>query len=634
MSRLSQLTADSRVNGIVISVETDASVAAAFSAWEAQVTSTELANAVTEAIRQMIMNRLQIHPNTEYLVLVGDDRVLPYRRVSDRTRYPESNYLYANPITTTVGAALKANMTLTDNFYADREFTTWVNGDLYIPDLAVGRLVETPEQIIAQIEYFLGHLQPRVANRATVAGYDFIQDTALSICNQLRPNVITADCALIGDTWGSNDLRAHMLGVPNDLVSLNTHANHFSFVAPLGGVLTSAEVMSSTVALSGTLIYHMADHAGLNMPSESTLPLDWPEVFAAKQAVYVGSTGFAWGSSAGIGWAEQMMTLLTQYLLEGSTQAVGNALKQAKRAYYEEKATVFDAYDEKTLLEFTLYGLPMYAIQTPTTGLGSAIVVGGHNEDYTLQTNINYCTNRAYRTLLDVGFDDSSIYYLSPSDQDPDGDGNSEVDAPATVSNLGAAIETWAAMRAGPGKPLHLYFMDHGMTEAFCIDGCAGGGQMTPAMLDGWLSGLEASTGIDEINLVIEAVRSGSFIDRVGAVTQSVSKAGRVVITSTDRDHNAYASAQGAYFSDAFIACIAAGNNLMACYEQATAAVANVGAVQNPWLDDNGDGVFSASDGLVAQYRYVGHSAQTPAPTPTPTATSMHREYLPLIIRA
>ena len=125
MSRLSQLTADGRVNGIVISVETDTSVAAAFSAWEAQVTSTELANAVTEAIRQMIMNQLQAHPNTEYLVLVGDDRVIPYRRVPDRTRHPESNYTYAGPITTTVGAALQANMTLTDNFYADREFTTW-----------------------------------------------------------------------------------------------------------------------------------------------------------------------------------------------------------------------------------------------------------------------------------------------------------------------------------------------------------------------------------------------------------------------------------------------------------------------------------------------------------------------------
>jgi hypothetical protein len=367
MSRLNLLAADGRVNGVVISVETDSAVAAAFTAWEAQITSTELANAVTEAIRQVILSQLAAHPNTEYLVLVGEDRVIPYRRVPDRTSYKESNYTLAGPATTSVGAALQANMTLTDNFYADREFTTWGYGDLYVPDLAAGRLVETPQQIVAQIEYFLSHSQPRSVHRATIAGYDFIQDTALAICGQLGADAIaTTDCDLIGDTWSVDDLRAHLLGVTNDLVSLNTHANHESYGAPVGGVLTGAEVMSSTAALSGTLIYHIADHAGLNMPPESTLPLDWPEVFAAKQAVYVGSTGYAFGSTAGVGWAEQMMTLLTQYLAESSTQEVGGALMRAKRAYYEQRAATFDAYDEKTLLEFTLYGLPMYALRTPT----------------------------------------------------------------------------------------------------------------------------------------------------------------------------------------------------------------------------------------------------------------------------
>ena len=60
---------------------------------EAQVTSTELVNAVTEAIRQLILSQLVTHPNTEYLVLVGDDRVIPYRRVLDQTNYKESNYI-------------------------------------------------------------------------------------------------------------------------------------------------------------------------------------------------------------------------------------------------------------------------------------------------------------------------------------------------------------------------------------------------------------------------------------------------------------------------------------------------------------------------------------------------------------
>ena len=140
-----------------------------------------------------------------------------------------------------------------------------------------------------------------------------------------------------------------------------------SVLRTLGGALTGAEVMSSTAALSGTLIYHMADHAGLNVPPESTLPLDWPEVFAAKQAVYVGSTGYRLGQCAGVGLAEQMMTLLTQYLVEGS-DPTGRQRSDASQESLLRTSTTFDVYDEKTLLEFTLYGLPMYAIQTPAAG--------------------------------------------------------------------------------------------------------------------------------------------------------------------------------------------------------------------------------------------------------------------------
>jgi hypothetical protein len=78
-----------------------------------------------------------------------------------------------------------------------------------------------------------------------------------------------------------------------------------------------------------------------------------------------------------------------------------------------------------------------------------------------------------------------------------------------------------------------------------------------------------------------------------------------VIITSTDRDHNAYASAQGAYFSDAFFSCVADSNSLKACFDQAKAAVQTTGVNQVPWLDDHGDGLYNASDGTVAQTRLV-----------------------------
>lgn len=238
---------------------------------------------------------------------------------------------------------------------------------------------------------------------------------------------------------------------------------------------------------------------------------------------------------------------------------------------------------------------------------GVVIIVAGHNASNSLQSNIYNAANHAYRVFQGAGFSDDAIYYLSPTAQAPYGDGNNKVDATATSANLQYAIETWAVAsgRVGPGQPLHLYMMDHGETEYFCTDGCGSSGRTTSNDLDSWLDTLESSTGADTINVIIEACRSGSFIDRVEGEAASISEDGRVVIASTGRNNNAYASTEGAYFSDAFFSCVVGSGSLKTCYDQAKAAVALTGNDQTPWLDDNGDGLSSPIDGSIAQNRYI-----------------------------
>jgi len=240
--------------------------------------------------------------------------------------------------------------------------------------------------------------------------------------------------------------------------------------------------------------------------------------------------------------------------------------------------------------------------------LGAVIILAGHNDTYGLQSNINGAANHAYRVFRGAGFGDDDIYYMAPTSQDPDGNGvHDEVDALSSLQNLQQAIETWAQSggRIGPGKPLHIYLMDHGEKEGFCVSGCSESGMATPRDLDGWLTTLEDASGVDEVNVFIEACHSGSFIDLTGDLLSSISRPGRVVMTSTGRENNAYASAQGAYFSDAFFSCIAASNDLRTCYGQARDAVATTGNDQTPWIDDNGDGLSDTSDGTVARNRYV-----------------------------
>jgi len=246
-------------------------------------------------------------------------------------------------------------------------------------------------------------------------------------------------------------------------------------------------------------------------------------------------------------------------------------------------------------------------VKRETNVLGAVIIVAGRNEDYSLQTNIDNSANRAYRIFRGAGFTEDQIYYLAASSQDPDGDGVSEVSAPATTANIQSAIEIWAASQVDVDKPLYLYMMDHGEIESFCTDGCLGIGATGSTTLDHMLDNLEEASGVREVNVVIEACHSGSFVDHVQgpSLHDSLSKSGRVIITSTDREHNAYASASGAYFSDAFFTCIASSKDLNTCFNQARAAVTVSPNGQSPWMDDNGDHQYNASDGSVAVTRFV-----------------------------
>jgi len=237
---------------------------------------------------------------------------------------------------------------------------------------------------------------------------------------------------------------------------------------------------------------------------------------------------------------------------------------------------------------------------------GAVLIIAGHNETFGLQSNIYNAANRTYRIFRSAGFSDDSIFYLAPVGQDANGDGAIDSDAATSPAAIQQAITVWAATRVNADKPLFVYMIDHGLAEKFCASGCAAGGHVTSKDMNDWLTTLEQTSGLTQTTVVIEACQSGSFIDRPnGDVANSLGAAGRVIITATGRENNAYASAQGAYFSDAFFSCIADSNHLKACFDQASAAVRTTGVNQTPWLDDNGDGLSDSNDGTLAAQRIV-----------------------------
>jgi nitrous oxidase accessory protein NosD len=221
-----------------------------------------------------------------------------------------------------------------------------------------------------------------------------------------------------------------------------------------------------------------------------------------------------------------------------------------------------------------------------TTDKGALIIVAGRlTMTDPLQPNIHHVTNNVYELFKDNGYSDDKIQYLATDPALPG------YDAPATLANLQSAITSWAASRVGTERPLTLYLMDHGGIDIFYVDH-PNGQRLKPSDLNQWLNQLETAVPGVRINAIIEACHSGSFIKNV----QGLAKQGRMIISSTNVQNVAFASANGAQFSDRFLTSLREGYSLVNSFWDAERAVRRLHALQEPWIDTNGNGIPNESE--------------------------------------
>ncbi|MEZ4867554.1 MAG: C13 family peptidase [Caldilineaceae bacterium] len=197
-----------------------------------------------------------------------------------------------------------------------------------------------------------------------------------------------------------------------------------------------------------------------------------------------------------------------------------------------------------------------------------------------LQSNIHNITQRIYTLFQRNNYNDDNIYYLAPDSR------LAGYDAAASKDNLKAAITQWAKSKLQANGVLTLYMIDHGSPELFYLDEVSGQ-RLTPTELNDWLVQLENAVPGLKVNLIIEACESGSFID----LPQSVSKKGRIIITSTNAQYDAKASKDGAYFSDHFLTWLHQGYNLSASFLEASTVAKRIFTLQTAWIDANGNGI-------------------------------------------
>ena len=253
---------------------------------------------------------------------------------------------------------------------------------LYVPELSVGRLVEKPFDIAAQLDRFTalptpGRLHPTTA---LTTGYDFLSDSAAQVSTALgafAPGV--ANQLQNTNTWTQTFLTGAIGGgLAPGVVSLNGHADHNQFLPPAGTALfttaNARDAVAASLTFGGRIVFSMGCHAGLNV-SDFFVPGnhdDWAQAFGEEgSAVFVGNTGFGYGDSVLVSYSEDLNRRFAASFA-GGTMTVGQALTVAKNEYRGELGGIIGPYDEKAMAEMTLYGLPMYRIGDSTAAPASA----------------------------------------------------------------------------------------------------------------------------------------------------------------------------------------------------------------------------------------------------------------------
>ncbi len=382
-----------RTGGVIVDVSASQRINALNGQADANKACPYAKNLVAQAIRDVVNSYRDASGTLKYVVIAGGDSVIPFFRYADAAGIgPESDYVPPALDSSASEASLRRNYVLGQDAYGALTDVTIKGAVMPVPDVSVGRLVETPDEIQAAINGYLG-LSNGVLPTPTsslVTGYDFLTSAADSVQGDFAAGLGTSGRAdtLITDqgvpttnttvgtpsrdkSWTASDLANSLFGSHHDLVFL---AGHFSanntLAADYTTSLATTELDAHPGLLTNSLVISAGCHAGYNLLDADGIPgvtlgLDWPEEMAKQGATFIGGTGYQYADTDFLAYSAKLYALLATQL-RGGTGAVpiGPALVNAKQTYLADVASL-TGIDQKALIESTLYGLPMTGLDLP-----------------------------------------------------------------------------------------------------------------------------------------------------------------------------------------------------------------------------------------------------------------------------
>ena len=327
------------------------------------------------------------YPNLMYIIFVGASDQIPMlaRPADDMDTHKESNWAANLPQTSGYFYSIYHDTSnypyyghyFTDTIYGDLSYL--VNGygddDELIPELAVGRLVETPAQISVLVNNYIASYATFTRTSTAAIGSNDYKDGAQQAANHMGG---TVDTSLIQTSFDST-LIPPVVNSHQDVIYIGGHGNYNKVSTVSGGFMAGTATYNGDteelVNLPNAIVVTSGCHNGVNFGNQlyhdytgDTKYGEFPERFANKQVgVYLGSTGYTWisgsGSSTNValtGWSEKLATHFLKHLLnDGMWTTAGKAYKAAVNEYVSDYGGV-DNPHRRVLAIATLYGIPNY----------------------------------------------------------------------------------------------------------------------------------------------------------------------------------------------------------------------------------------------------------------------------------
>lgn len=327
-------------------------------------------NAAADRVAAYVQAQLKDHPSIEYVQILGASDVITHYFVPDEAEVG-FEALYAAELAIEPASPLAVGIAegynLSDAPFVDADPVPYRGRLLYLEDVPVARLTESPEDIVAAAEAFVRINGELAVDDVLAFGYDFFIDGTVAAADAMDD---VADVTLVAnDNWTGAMLRDDFLGAPGagtdfQVNLANGHATYFGMLSADGfnsgdysDLFYSGEPLLRS---DGETTLSIGCHSALAVPDSYAL---FPEIgtdWVQKHSSWVGPMTYGLGDTlvANRG-SEGLATLISEAWVGGAS--LGNAVVQAKRQYALTTPT-FDPHDEKSVIGMALFGMPQLTL--------------------------------------------------------------------------------------------------------------------------------------------------------------------------------------------------------------------------------------------------------------------------------